>query len=472
MPLLLFYFFNFSFFQTRLDQPPTANIQDVTFGSIPDPIANPLMGWAPSATNLRSSQAHSLVYAYLTWHDFEPLPGVFDFTSFEAEQNFSKWRADNVRVVFRFVMDMPGSTAHRDIPDWLYSAIGGDGEPYNNSYGMGFSPNYANSLLIQYHQKALQALGNRYGQDDFVAFVEMGSLGHWGEWHTNYNAGLRRMPLANIRDQYVSHYVGAFPHTPILMRRPFAVASQLGLGVYNDMAGDLSATNIWLDWIANGGTYYETGEKNAIVPMPDAWKTAPMGGEQTESISSQAFYATNLSQTVQLLRASHTTFLGPGSPWSQPVGGALQAGIDTVLQNMGYRIRIQNVRMPLLNHVGSTTQVSMTFANDGVAPMYASWPVKVYIFDGSGQPQTTIAPVMDVQKILPGAPYEISFLLPTAGLKSGLYKLGFAIIDPHTTHPGVRLAMNNPRQDLIQELITFKMSDIGNFSYIFLPFLR
>ena len=106
----------------------------------------------------------------------------------------------------------------------------------------------------------------------------------------------------------------AFPDAMILMRRPFAAAKKYGFGLYNDMTGHPQGTQSWLDWISNGGEYDQTGEKNAMVSMKDFWKTAPSGGEFTSSFSMEEMMDTDLSETVEMIREAHTTFLGPKIP--------------------------------------------------------------------------------------------------------------------------------------------------------------
>ena len=65
--------------------------------------------------------------------------------------------------MFRFVCDKPSDEAHRDIPDWLYEKTGGDGTAYDMDYGKGYSPNYDNETFIRAHERAIKALGERYG---------------------------------------------------------------------------------------------------------------------------------------------------------------------------------------------------------------------------------------------------------------------------------------------------------------------
>ena len=51
-----------------------------------------------------------------------------------------------------------------------------------------------------------------------------------------------------------------------------------------------------------------------MVSMKDFWKTAPSGGEFTSSFSMEEMMDTDLSETVEMIREAHTTFLGPKIP--------------------------------------------------------------------------------------------------------------------------------------------------------------
>ena len=111
-----------------------------------------------------------------------------------------------------------------------------DGDWYDNDYGKGFAPDYSNTTMIRRHTQAVKAMGERWGSDSLISYIELGSLGHWGEWHVYYGAGIRRLPLEEVREQYVKVWPEAFPNAMILMRRPFCSAKNYGFGLYNDMA--------------------------------------------------------------------------------------------------------------------------------------------------------------------------------------------------------------------------------------------
>lgn len=84
-------------------------------------------------------------------------------------------------------MDIPGDRAHADLPAWLMEKT--QGRAYSCEYGQGYCPDYTDETLIQAHERVIQALAQRYDGDPFVAYVELGSLGHWGEWHVHEDAG-------------------------------------------------------------------------------------------------------------------------------------------------------------------------------------------------------------------------------------------------------------------------------------------
>lgn len=431
--------------------------QDLSFTPSNEAFVNPLMGWAPWATIEQSLQPHTLVYADLKWRDFEPREGVYDFDYFEMRNQLARWRAAGIRVVFRFVMDVPGREAHMDIPDWLYEQIEGQGDFYDVPYGKGFSPDYSHPILIEKHRQAISALGQRYGGDDFIAFIQLGSLGHWGEWHVRSDSTIRPLPEEAICDQYVQHYLTAFPNTHLLMRRPFNIAAREGLGLYNDMTADLKATQTWLEWITQGGDYSQTGELNALSPMPEGWQLAPIGGEQTGSMSDEEVYGQYLDQTIALLKASHTTFIGPGGPYNIPPSSSLQPGINRVLAAIGYRLAISKAHLPKWVWWGRHVSLRMDLSNTGIAPFYYEWPLAVIVLDEAGRQVEVIRLEADIRQALPGKPLHIRARLPIDELPDGIFTIAAAILDPQSGQPAVRFSVAEQPVQPMQMLGHFRL---------------
>ena len=397
---------------------------------------NPLMGYAPCAWNTTVSDDVSLLYMDITWAELEPEEGQYNWESIDKENQLSRWRKEGKHIVLRFVCDVPGQEKHMDIPEWLYEKTDHEGTWYDVEFGKGFAPDYNNEEMIRYHAKAVEALGEHLGKDGLISYIELGSLGHWGEWHVNYSAGIQRLPNEAVRKQYVVPWTGAFPDAMLLMRRPFSHASEYGMGLYNDMAGHPDETEVWLREIENGGDLSQTDEKNALISMHDFWKAAPVGGELTSSFSMEDLLETNLDQTAALIRESHTTFLGPHVANNQYL-----QGYHTVLKNMGYRLRISEA---VLSNKLKGTKLSMTWANDGTAPFYKDWPVWVYVTDENGDTIEKKQVEMKLSSILPGESVKTEICLETkklVDLAGKKYNIRIGVEDPMTGKENLRLAM-------------------------------
>ena len=337
---------------------------------------NPYIGFAADARHINAAEGTSLVYVGLLWSDFEKEEGVYDFETLEEEYYFDRWKEEGKNVVLRFVCDCPGDEAHLDIPRWLYEKTR-DGKRYDNSYGMGYSPNYENEYFIECYEKAVKALGDRYGNDDFISYVEMGAIGHWGEWHIKKGEGLVPMPSEETCTRYIKAFADAFPKAKILLRRPYSVGVEFDAGVYNDMTGEEDSTTEWLSWIKEGGVH--KGEKYNLnyTANPDIWKSSPVGGEFTSSHSFNNMFVRNIDRTVKLVKDSHMTFIGPKAPLSDDFE-KYEDGALKVLRYVGYRYRASELKLTR-NLLSGVIKLELKITNDGAAPIYFDKKVVLYV---------------------------------------------------------------------------------------------
>ncbi len=132
------------------------------------------------------------------------------------------------------------------------------------------------------------------------------------------------------------------------------------------------------------------------------------------------------------------------------------------MSTIGYRLYVARTELPLVVKFGKDIQIKLALSNDGIAPFYYDWRTNTYLFDEAGKTIGLYPLTMDLRKILPGNMNEISFTLPVSTLENGKYSIGLAIIDPLTGKPGVRLANESTRQDLIQVIGTFEVNWLFN----------
>lgn len=426
---------------------------------------NPFMGWAAWAKSNSHpdgtpyEQQHSLVYAGITWRELEPEKGVFDWAGVEAKYQFDFWASQGKRINLRIVLDTPTSEEHMDIPDWLYNelaAAGSPGTPYRSSeVRSGFSPNYESPILIAEHERLINAIAARYDNDPRFAHVQLGSLGHWGEWHT-WPAGTGIFPKLGISDQYVQHYINAFKNVPLGMRKPFPIAKDNSFGLFNDVFGIKASTDEFVGWTKNGWTGIgefvddpsQAAEKLAASAMPDYWKTNYSGGEFANGDPESWLTDDTVMESLRQMRESHTSWLGPASPARTPYGTEIQSNIDAMQRLMGYRLVVEAVKNSPTVQAGSELTVESIWNNKGVAPFYQDWNIEYSLRNALGEVvykyQDTATDLID---LLPGRHNMSAALQLPATLKTGTYQLEAAIIDPSTGKPGVKLAIGGEQGD-------------------------
>lgn len=408
-----------------------------TYQKTGDILYNPMMGFAPAADYTAAVGENTLVYVEVTWRELEPKEGEYDFASIAESNQLEKWREEGKKVVFRFVCDKPSDEEHMDIPDWLYEKTG-DGTFYDGAYGKGYSPDYTNETFISYHAAAIKALGEEYGQDSFFYFIEIGSLGHWGEWHVKYDEGIRRFPSEEVCAEYVKPYLTAFPKAKFMMRRPFSFVSSYDMGVYNDVAGDADSTGEWLDWIQNGGTYEEAESTLTLTAVPEVWNKSPIGGELTSAETVETLLTSDLSQTLELLAQSHMTFIGPNCPIANQELLEYSDEVEAVLEEVGYRYRIPDAEL-VFNRLTHRLHINFSIENDGVAPMYENWPLVLYVMDDQNQVIAKYETNVSLTELTEGSYQMVNLVIHLN--QNNIPLLAVGIEDPETGEPAIALDM-------------------------------
>ncbi len=416
---------------------------------------NPGMGLAPWASNLSTLEMKTkLVYIDLSWVDWEPQEGKFDIQSFETKNHIEEYKKQGRQAVFRFYMDYPSEERHMDIPQWLYQKIKQDGTWYNTSYGKGFSPNYNNEILISYHKKAIEALAEKYGNDDFFVYIELGSIGHWGEWHVNYEEGVKRIPDYETRKKYIEPYVNNFKNSKLLMRYSVPESLDYSCGLYNDMLGDKVNTKYWLDGM-EGKEIWDQTEDEKLVNNLETWKTSPIGGEFASSYSNEYFLKDNLDITLLLLEQSHQSFIGPKIIVDEKNNIDYTKAMNQVLKTIGYRLYAKQV---IINQVEQEKlEVSIDITNSGIAPIYKQTQLVLSVYDLDGNLITkSINSEFDTTTILPKETKKAYMTIDTTKLQDKNYCLCISFEDRNTGNPIIELPMEKYKDNVYK---------IGEFSW-------
>lgn len=371
-----------------------------------DVVANPMMGYAPYAENLDACDQANLVFIKLKWSDWEPEMGYYDTGYLESQFHLARWKAAGKHGVLRFICDEPGQEGHADIPAWLLDATG-DGTYYTSDSGCGYSPEYGNPYFISRHAMAVAALADYFNQDDFLAYVELGSLGFWGEWHARDIDGYSLMPSAEVCWDYTLHYSEQFQDVRFLMRRSYVQAVDAGLGLYNDMLGDPAETDRWLAWTARGGSQDTAGESLPILPYAHFWETGPVGGEITSGVEPETLFREGLSKLLRQVDECHLTFVGPHCPDAEDYEPAYEA----IRRRLGYKYYVSRLSSTF-SFAEDALVLELDWENAGAAALYWDWPVMLQVFDSRQNLVYYETLDLKLSQLVPGAKMTTTTSIP------------------------------------------------------------
>ena len=402
----------------------------------PGALDNPLKGWC-TYSDADLFLPYSMVFRYVSWRELEPREGEYAFDKWERTAWDNDPKAKNKHIVFRVYLDYPGLPL--GVPDWV-KASGVKMTPYSTNELEGYapgaakgeSPDYANLLLVAALEKLIAALGKRYDTDPRVAFIQIGLLGFWGEWHTWPSEKLFAPDATQKR--VVDAYKKAFPHKKLMARYATGyVGQQAWMGFHDDYFPDDTGTE--KDY------YFLRGMTQA--GRTENYRAAPVGGEMVPHaadkwVGTDAGYA----RTKAMIRAAHFSWVGPYSPAMERRAGtdaAFRARCAELVRLMGYDFRLAELVLPATIRRGEPFALTLHGVNLGVAPFYYPWKVALALL----APDDTACEIAvlartDIRAWQPGA-FSITDTARFAANPAGL-RLAVGILDPHTNLPAIRFA--------------------------------
>lgn len=390
------------------------------------PLENPLKGYAAylDAAAKLSSYA-SMAYVESPWSELEPSAGNYRFDRLDAR--FDHPLGKGKPVVLRIWLDYP--TRPSGVPKWLIDK-GLKMTPYTE-FGGGVSPDYANKELQRAMVKFIEALGGRYGDGKRVKFVQLGFLGHWGEWHTYPHEEL--FADAATQKLVIDALHRAFPHTHLLGRNPgYATLKLPWMGFHDDLIpDDTDAGEAW--------NFLPAMKANGL---ENNWKVAPTGGEMTP-FEAKRLLSKDWDKLTSAVRKCHFSFISGYCPALEQSADPLflQRSADLIAL-LGYTFRFSRISLPATTHVGVKAYFRIEGENIGVAPFYYPWQVVLALLraDGSVADRTTL--LDDIRKWIPGG-FALSGSTKWKAAP-GDYSLAIGVIDPAKSRPAILFANNLP----------------------------
>lgn len=210
---------------------------------------------------------HSMEYRYFGFAELMPEQDQFDFTTIEEFLESSANRGN--QGIFRVYLDYPNNDT--SVPGFLRRA--GVGLTAYTEHGGGESPDYDHPAVVEAMAALIAELGGAYDGDARIAYIQVGLLGHWGEWHTWPNSDL--FPARATQDVVLESFSRAFPRTPLLVSQdslsitPTHDYARHRVGLHDDaFANGTLGPDDWM--------FVPRLHRHGLTGL---WRSLPIGGE-------------------------------------------------------------------------------------------------------------------------------------------------------------------------------------------------
>jgi hypothetical protein len=408
------------------------------------------------------------LYLRLAWAYLEPKEGQFDWPV--IDRIIDKWTAHGLGIAFRISCRETSTDRPEQqfaTPRWVMEA-GAQGGHYLMGKATGpegpWEPVYDDPIFLAKLDRFLAAFATRYDSKPWLRYVDVGSIGDWGEGHAW--GGSRKECGFKTRKAHVDLYLKHFKRAPLVLSDDFVYAlgnpdERQALHQYA-LANGISYRD---DSIMVDG-YFSGTSKSFTVRSPqffaDAFPRTPtvfelehyghvkrLGNWDGRAGSSLAKFGEGKTApeffrgALELLHATYIGYHGYAHEWLADNPELTKQ----LLNRCGYWLFPQSIELPAQLVAGGTAPLTLTVENRGVAPPYAPYELRAKL---TGNGTQLIRPLArGCKSWLPGAPVASrhEFALP-GNLKPGEYALLIGLFDVRNgTERPVELALKASARD-------------------------
>ena len=323
----------------------------------------------------------STIYFRLLWSDLEPREGEYHW---EIIDSFAQpWIARGKTLAFRIICSNQTTNA---VPDYVRDA-GAKGAWFDypprgwkdtTVHTRFWEPVFDDPVFLEKYEKFMRAFAARYDGDPSVAFVDIGSIGLYGEGHTSGTVKLNEADTERINLLHYDLHRRVLPRTQLVVSHSAAHpaifkgvkdpplnkrARELGIGFRNDSVfcyAYLKPECSWTDgcW---GRLFAPT---LPVVIETGHWSMTKASGQ---------WHADRLVPCAEAFQASYFSIHGyPDLVWKDA-----RREYEELARRVGYRFELRAVSWPAEVRVGEPVEVRADWVNVGVTwchePAFAAW---------------------------------------------------------------------------------------------------
>jgi hypothetical protein len=408
-----------------------------------------------------------VAYTRCHWSDLEPEQGVYTFDEYFGPM-LDYWVGTLAkRIAFRVMCESMHGNTEYVTPKWVFDA-GVTGVKHVGLRGQQQTdPIFWDPLYLDLQCQFIRALGQWADGRQGIEFVDIGSIGEWGEMHFGQHiagrwtqeqlqeTGFSEYKLALAYRRIIDAYADAFPHTRVFLN----VGGRNGINDYAASRG----LHFRQDGLGpNGASYnvesrlypdYASKGVQCNLELIVGYDAMKERGWDPRDVLKKGLEAPLSYQNINF---GGTRFLADPPP-------EVREAIEFCARHIGYRFVLQEARVPAQVHawpdMPGRLPVQATWANEGVAPCYQDLAFEWTLVapDGRAVAAQQEFPDTPTRRWAPGTSVVAGALLDLPqGLAAGTYMLTVRLFLPEKPETRYYLPLPEAAEDG-----TYRVGEIG-----------
>jgi hypothetical protein len=408
------------------------------------------------------------LYLRLAWAYLEPEEGRFEWEVIDTIIN--KWVGLGLGIAFRITCRETSTDRIEQqfaTPRWVMEA-GAKGGFYYEGRNVGpdgpWEPVFDDPVFLEKLENFLRAFAARYDGKPWLRYVDVGSIGDWGEGHLHF--GSRRPYGYEARKKHIDLHLKYFRQAQIVVSDDFVhfipnegerekmhrYIVEQGLTYRDD--------SILVDWFITA--YPDTWTVRSPQYFSDVWRHRPtvlelehyghikragnwLGtpGSSLEEFGKGRSGADFFRGALEVLHATYIGYHGDARDW---YADNPELTVE-LLNRCGYWYFLHHIEVPEKLQAGRDNEIRLVWENRGVAPAYHSYILQVRL---EGTQTTDFEFEARNQRWFPASEntvYQENYALPVPGhLETGSYEVKIRLYDQRDDRP-VFIALDPSIQD-------------------------
>jgi len=389
------------------------------------------------------------LYIRLAWSYLEPQEGRFDWAV--IDRLIEKWTAHGLGIAFRLSCKETSTDRIEQqyaTPRWVKEA-GAQGGHYRMGKTAGpeapWEPVWDDPVFLAKLEAFLAAFAARYDRQPWLRYLDIGSIGDWGEGHTW--AGSRQTLSLAVRRLHVDLHLKHFKRAPLVISDDYVYAlkdpAERAVLHQHILANGISYRD---DSIMVDGYFSGTSDRFTVRSpeyFADAFLLAPtvlelehygkvksLGNWEVRPESAAARFGRGKTGpdffrgALELLHATYIGYHGDARQWLTDNPDLTRE----LLNRCGYWLFPLSLELPPMSPAGVVVPFRLTLENRGVAPPYRPYELRVKLA-GDRSSWANVVSRTD-RSWLPGASIAVEDRLPLpADLRPGRYAVLVGLFD-------------------------------------------